>query len=401
MIIKSLMLGGCLTTAYAAWATLPEKRFKRVLHRVIRANNIYDEERRPDGKRFRQYPRVTYCYEEWYGYTATVTLPVNIAPSEFQRYKEIFETVTNSEIDMEFEGRACHMRCYQMPLYKVMNFNEQLIREMQKRELSVVVGFSRRGLEVLKFGDEAGAHVLIAGGTGMGKSILLRVIVTSLLHRYGHSIHMTLINNKITDNYPFMGIPNVTIEQSVEGAVLSLEEAVQVIDKRKKQLYSKGYIDAKEWNDNEVEKMTPYFIVVDEAARFAGNKDFEKLVIEIAETGRFVEMHLVIATQRPDGRDVLSPRIKDNCLTKIAFRTGTKGGSELILGDDTAYNLPHIPGRAVLYVNQFRTMQVPYMSKNQCLELVKHLKIGRNGHVPDSAGQRYIGKFVPIRNHES
>lgn len=400
---KLVLAAGSLATAWWSWQALPKNKMKRVLERIIIANNIYDEERRPDGKRFRSYPKVTYVYEEWYGYSATVQLPVNIPPSEFKKYKEIFEMMTKSEVEMEFDGAACHMKFYQMPLHKTMNFNEQLLREIMKRELSVVVGFSRRGVEVVEFGGEAGAHVLIAGATGMGKSVLLRVIVTSLLYRYGRNINMVLINNKVTDNYPFMGIPNVEIEESLKGAVLALEDAVETIKVRKKQLSSKGYIDAKDWNANEPEKMTPYFIIVDEAARFADDNEFQKLVTEIAETGRFVEMHLIIATQRPDGRDVIPPRIKDNCLTKIAFRTGTKGGSEIILGDPAAYNLPHIAGRAILFVNQFRTIQVPFMSKEQCLALIGHLREPRKEekkHVTDGKRQRHIGRFEKIRSHE-
>lgn len=399
---KVALAAGSLATAWWSWRAMPERKMKRILQQVIVSNNIYDEVRHPDGKRFRQYPKVTYCYDEWYGYSATIMLPVNISPSEFKKHKEIFEMVTKSEVDMEFEGRACHMRFYQMPLHKVMNFNEQLLREIVKRDLSVVIGFSRRGVEVVEFGGEAGAHILIAGATEMGKSVLLRVIVTSLLYRYGRNINIVLINHKVTDNFPFMDIPNVEIEESAAGAIITLEDAVKTIQLRKKQLAQKGYIDAKEWNDNEQEKMTPYFIVIDEAARFSDNKEFEKLVVEIVETGRFVEMHLIIATQRPDGREVISPRIKDNCLTKIAFRMGTKGGSETILGDPAAHNLPHIPGRAILFVNQFRTIQVPFMSKEQCLALIGHLKENRKEekkNVTDGKGQRHIGRFEKIRRN--
>jgi S-DNA-T family DNA segregation ATPase FtsK/SpoIIIE len=397
--VKLALAGGALGASYWAWISRPEVKFRRTLEQIIVANNIYDEERRPDGKRFRSYPKVAYVYELWNGYTASVHLPVNISPSEFRKYKEVFEMVTKSEVEMEFEGPVCHMSFYQMPLHKVMNFNEKILHELSKRDLSVVVGFSRRGMEVIEFGGEAGAHVLVAGATEMGKSILLRVIVTSLLWKYGRNINMVLINHKINDNWPFMNIPNVEIEESAQGAILALEDAIKTIAVRKRQLVDKGYIDAKEWNANEPEKMNPYFIVIDEAARFSDNKSFEKLVVEIAETGRFVEMHLIIATQRPDGRDVISPRIKDNCLTKIAFRTGTKGGSETILGDPAACNLPLIPGRAILYVNKFRTIQVPFMSKEQCLELIGHLKEGKRTNA-DRQGSRYLGEFTEVRSHE-
>lgn len=397
--LKLAAASGSLATAWWAWRAIPENKFRRVLDRIIVANNIYDEERRPDGKCFRSYPKITYCYERWFGYMATVQLPVNITPSEFRRHKEIFEMVTNSEVEMQFEGSACHMKFYQMPLHNVMNFNEKLLMHNMKKELSVVVGFSRRGYESIEFGGEAGAHILIAGATEMGKSVLLRMIQTSLLYRYGHNVNMVLINNKINDNWPFMGIPNVEIEESLQGAIIVLEDAVRTIDIRKRKLFEKGYIDAKDWNANEPEKMTPYFIIIDEAARFSDNKEFERLVIEVAETGRFVEMHLIIATQRPDGRDVISPRIKDNCLTKIAFKTGTKGGSETILGDPAAYNLPLIQGRAILFVNQFRTIQVPFMSKEQCLKLIGPLK-ERGKHVVNREGHRDIGRFETIRVNE-
>lgn len=399
MLLEMAGIAGSLGAAYAAWVTRPNYKFKKTLERIIVANNIYDEERRQDGKRFRSYPKVTYVYDNWNGYAATLVLPVNITPSDILKHKEIFEMVTKSEVEMEFEGPVCHMKFYQMPLYKTMDFNDNLLREIMKRELSVVIGFSRRGYEILEFGGEAGAHILIAGATEMGKSVLIRNIITQLLFRYGKNVNMLLINHKVTDNYPFMNIPNVEIEGSLQGAIMALEDAVKTIGIRKNQLFQKGYIDVKEWNANEAEKMNPYFIVVDEAARFTDSKDFEKLIVEIAETGRFVEMHLVIATQRPDGRDVIKPRIKDNCLTKIALRTGTKGGSETILGDPAAYNLPHIAGRAILFVNRFRTIQVPNMSKEQCLALIGHLKEERGNGIRQ--GCRDLGESKEVRSNES
>lgn len=398
MILEMAGIAGSLGAAYAAWVTRPTYRFKKTLEQVIMANNIFDEERRQDGKRFRSYPRVSYVYDNWNGYTASVTLPVNIAPSEFKKYREIFEMVTKSEVEMEFEGPVCHMSFYQMPLHKTMNYNEQLTKEIMKRKMSIIVGFSRRGYEVVDIGDEAGAHMLISGATKMGKSILLRAIVTQLLLRYGRNINLSLLNNKITDNYPFMGIPNVEIEESVQGAKLSLEDATRTIQLRKRQLFDKGYIDWDEWNANETDKMFPYFIVIDEYARFSKDKEFEELVAEVVETGRYVGVHMIIATQRPDGKEVISSRIKDNCLTKIALRTGTKGGSELMLGDPIAYNLPMIPGRAILYVNKFRTIQVPFMSKEQCLELIGHLKEGKD--YVNRQGQRDLGEFKAVRSNE-
>lgn len=398
MLLEMAGIAGSLGAAYAAWVTRPTHRFKKTLEHVITANNIYDEERRSDGKRFRSYPRVKYVYENWNGYSASVALPINITPSDFKKYREIFEMVTKSEVEMEFEGAVCHMQFYQMPLRKTMNYNEQLTREIMKREMSVVVGFSRRGYEIVDIGDEAGAHMLIAGATKMGKSILLRTIVTQLLLRYGRNINLSLLNNKITDNYPFMGIPNVEIEESLQGAKLSLEDAIRTIQLRKRQLFDKGYIDWDEWNTNETEKMFPYFVVIDEYARFSKDKEFEALVVEIVETGRYVGVHMIIATQRPDGKEVISPRIKDNCLTKIALLMGTKGGSELILGDPIAHNLPMIAGRAILYVNKFRTIQVPFMSKEQCLQLIGHLKEGK-GNV-NMSGQRNLGEFEAVRSDE-
>lgn len=400
MILEMAGIAGSLGAAYAAWVTRPTYRFKKTLERVIVANNIYDEERRQDGKRFRSYPQVKYVYDRWNGYVASVILPVNIRPSEFRKYKEIFEMVTNSEVDMEFEGSVCHMSFYQMPLHKVMNYNEQLTKEILKRKMSVVVGFSRRGYEIVDIADEAGAHMLISGATKMGKSILLRTIVTQLLLKYGHNINLSLLNNKITDNYPFMGIPNVEVEESLLGAKLSLEGAVNTIQVRKNRLFDKGYIDWDEWNHNETEKMFPYFIVIDEYARFSKDKEFEALVTEVVETGRYVGVHMIIATQRPDGREVISPRIKDNCLTKIALYIGTKGGSELMLGDPIAHNLPMIPGRAILYINNFRTMQVPFMSKEQCMELIGHLK-EREKLYADTTGRRNLGELKEVRGNES
>jgi DNA segregation ATPase FtsK/SpoIIIE-like protein len=115
----------------------------------------------------------------------------------------------------------------------------------------------------------------------------------------------------------------------------------------------------------------PIFLLVDEYARFSDNKEIQKKVIELTETAGYVNIHLIITTQRPDARTVLPPRIKGNLLARICFTTADEANSVIILDRSGAESLGRIAGRAILSDSEYNIVQVPLITTDQVLEQLK------------------------------
>lgn len=388
MMWEAFLATTWILCARFTYHSFPLPKFKKVLQTVIKYNNIYAERRRGNGTKVRYAPYIRKVYREDYGFSAVLQLPSNLPLSKLKEYQEHFELATNSTIEFEHDGRVVYMYFYQLPLNDHMPFNEKLLQQD-----GIVVGYSRKGIETIDFSKEAGAHILVAGATDMGKSVLLRHLVTSIILKTNGHVKMKLINSKVVDNLVFMDLPCVELIEARSHAHMILEEAIQEIEKRKQVL-----IRERATNLQELKEPFPrYFIVIDEFANYADDKEFKEKVAQIAERGRFVGVHLILAMQRPDGKDIIPARIKDNCLTKIALKMGTRGGSETIIGTQDAWQLPFIKGRAILYINRPITIQIPYMSVEQCHKLLEHLK-GEPVH--ESKGLRDIGEFRPLSSHD-
>lgn len=203
-------------------------------------------------------------------------------------------------------------------------------------------------------------HLLIAGATGSGKSVLLNSLICSVLYKSTpDEVRMILIDPKrielgVYQDIPHLLTPVVTdakkasevlkwVVFEMEGRIKMLaSEGVRNIDQYNNIL--KGAIEAgeKKQDDNgEPLQPLPYIIVVmDELAdlMMVSSSDVEDAIARLAQMARAVGIHLVIATQRPSV-DVITGIIKANFPTRIAFRVATRVDSRTILDSNGAEQL--------------------------------------------------------------
>jgi S-DNA-T family DNA segregation ATPase FtsK/SpoIIIE len=121
----------------------------------------------------------------------------------------------------------------------------------------------------------------------------------------------------------------------------------------------------------------PIFLIVDEYARFSDSplsKQIHKLVAELVQTAGYVNVHVIISTQRPDARQTLPANIKMGLMTRICFRTADKNNSIVILDEEGAETLPNIKGRAILRDGEKNIVQVPLMEYDTAEEILKPYK---------------------------
>jgi len=179
-------------------------------------------------------------------------------------------------------------------------------------------------------------HLLVAGQTGSGKSVMINAILTSLLYRNSPSdLKLILVDPKQVELKPYDDIPHLLtpVITEPEKCISALKWAVAEMERRYKALADVSKRNIVEYNLIKKEEGMPYIIIViDELAdlMMMAARDVEALIVRIAQKARAVGIHLVLATQRPSV-DVITGLIKANVPARIAFTTASQVDSRTII----------------------------------------------------------------------
>ena len=208
-------------------------------------------------------------------------------------------------------------------------------------------------------------HLLIAGTTGSGKSVMTNTLIMSMLyHNSPADLKLIIIDPKQVEMAAYEGIPHLLspVITDVTEALSSMEWAVKEMERRYTEMKNarvKNIIDynakmsqpgetvtVTDENDNEQKhdngKMPYIVIIVDEMAdlMMMAGKELENRIVRVAQKGRAAGIHLVLATQRPEVK-VVTGLIKANIPGRIAFAVNNNtdsrvmldmGGAEKLLG---------------------------------------------------------------------
>lgn len=199
--------------------------------------------------------------------------------------------------------------------------------------------------------DSSTPHLLVAGTTGSGKSVLLRGLIASLVHYHGPSaIRFHLIDPKrVTFNVPsFQSAVAAHLEGPIgydaEVAIPIIERLVEIMEERYR-LFEKAQVsDIREYNEiaEPAERLERRVVVIDEFQDLTAEKDNAKPffagVKRLGAKARAAGVHIILSTQRPD-RDVVPPLLKTNLGGKIALRVATMTNSRIILDEGGAERL--------------------------------------------------------------
>lgn len=220
---------------------------------------------------------------------------------------------------------------------------------------SAVIGESSQG----PFGIDLrrdGPHALIAGTTGAGKSELLQTIVASLAAASPpDAITFLLVDYKggsaFKDcaNLPHTVGLIVDFDQHEADRVL-LSLAAE-LNRRELLLYEAAAKDIDDYAGHRKPRLAPLprlVIVVDEFASLTQEApDFIPGLVNVAQRGRSLGVHLILATQRPAG--VVSADIRANTNLRIALRVLDQGESLDVIDVPDAASIPKSsPGRALV-----------------------------------------------------
>lgn len=309
---------------------------------------------------------------EEYGFQAEVWIPNGMPLSKFKQSMEAVEMATNSTISVQhLHGRKCILKFGKLPLHEGLTYNDKLM-QISKGVLGIPV-FSSFGLAWINFWNNNSYHLLVGGATRMGKSKFIELLMIHLLRQTDGEVKIFYLNFKEEDTFIYENIPQIIMGQALDEnpdapyEVLEMAEK-EISDRRKKLRTTRDSKNVLMYREKHPEDpIPPMFIVVDEFAQFTDEeyKEFQKRMTSIAETSGYLDVHLVIASQRPDAKDVIKPRMKANMLTRLSFTTAKEADSMIILDIPDAAHLGGIKGRAILLDGLPIKVQIPYVSDRQ------------------------------------
>jgi S-DNA-T family DNA segregation ATPase FtsK/SpoIIIE len=189
-------------------------------------------------------------------------------------------------------------------------------------------------------------HLLIAGATGSGKSVMVNALITSLLcEATPDDVRMILMDLKRVELASYNGLPHllVPVITEPERAKAALKWAVNEMEGRYRRFAGATSRNIRAYNETRAdpEDRLPYIvIVIDELAdlMMREGKNVEDPIVRLAQKARATGIHMVLATQRPSV-NVVTGLIKANFPSRIAFAMASQIDSRTILDAPGAEDL--------------------------------------------------------------
>lgn len=224
-------------------------------------------------------------------------------------------------------------------------------------------------------------HVLIAGTTGSGKSVMINSFIASLLFRATpDEIRLIMIDPKRVELTGYNGIPHLMtpVIVEVDKILASLKWAMGEMDRRYKTFAEHGVRNIDSYNELAGFQTLPYIVIfVDELADLMAYApvEVEDAIARLAQMARATGIHLVVATQRPSV-DVITGLIKANIPARIAFNVSSMIDSRVILDTPGAEKL--LGKGDMLYIPPDQAkpsrIQGAFVSEHEVKNLVNFLK---------------------------
>ncbi|HLA04125.1 MAG TPA: DNA translocase FtsK [Patescibacteria group bacterium] len=243
-------------------------------------------------------------------------------------------------------------------------------------------------------------HVLIAGTTGSGKSVLLNSLIATILFRASpDEVKLILADPKRVELSEYNGIPHLLTPVIIEPDKIlsSLKWAISEMERRYKLFHDAQVKNIAGYNEFSGIQVLPYIvIIIDELYKIMefAPVEVEDAITRLAAMARATGIHLVLATQRPSV-DVITGLIKANIPCRIAFNVSSMIDSRVILDQPGAEKLL---GRGdMLYVppdaSKPQRIQGVYVSDTEVRNLIEFMKTsGFEPHYTEEVTQIPVGR---------
>ncbi len=257
----------------------------------------------------------------------------------------------------------------------------RLKKELDRYELPLILGKDITARTSIK--DLAKIpHLLVAGATGTGKSVAINSLITGLLMtKSPDEVKFIMIDPKMgVEMAIYNGIPHLLspVITDPESVINALQWSIEEMMRRYRQLKQVRAKKLTEYNKKLGYIAMPYIVVViDEMAdlMLTSGADVETKIQRLAQMGRAVGIHLILATQKPTV-NVITGLIKSNIPGRMAFAVATNMDSRVILDESGAETL--LGNGDMLYKDQTTPkslrIQGTYTSTEDSENVIKSIK---------------------------
>lgn len=254
-------------------------------------------------------------------------------------------------------------------------------------------------------------HLLVAGTTGSGKSVMIHSIVTSLLYRNGpERLKFIMVDPKRVELTLYNEIPHLLtpVITDAKKCILGLKWAAKEMDRRYDILQENKVQDIAGYHNDVVapaharfekaeqkgedmekfempEPMPHIVVIIDELADIMSSypRELEGAIVRLAQMSRAVGIHLILSTQRPSAQ-VITGLIKANIPSRIALKVSSLLESRIILDQSGAEKL--LGAGDMLYLSadmaKPRRIQSPFLTTPEVRKVVDHLIKHNNYELP-------------------
>lgn len=210
-------------------------------------------------------------------------------------------------------------------------------------------------------------HVLIAGATGSGKSVVINGIIHAALFNAPCDVEFILIDPKRVELSQYATLPHtITHAKGFDPKAwnAALTQAVEIMDMRYKQMERKH---EKLYNGSDI------YVIIDEWANVYknGGKECYKAVMRLTSEGRASRVHCIIATQVPKAT-IIPTEVRENMTARLCLRCNTKAESRVLMDVSGCEELPQYGLGYYITPNSKTLYKLPMYDQNDVDRLVKY-----------------------------
>lgn len=207
-------------------------------------------------------------------------------------------------------------------------------------------------------------HLLIAGATGSGKSVVINGLICTGLLRFPDEVQFLLVDLKKVELSPYRDLPHTLgYADDGEGAVFLLNRALSIADARYKDMQARGL---RKWDGAQL------YVIIDEFADLmtTNARGIKPLIQRIGQIGRAAGVHAIVATQTPIYK-IIPTEIKCNFDARVGLRTRSAQDSRNILGYSGLETLPQYGQGVYMTPEKDELYNIPYINEAEQARIIQ------------------------------
>lgn len=213
-------------------------------------------------------------------------------------------------------------------------------------------------------------HLLIAGATGSGKSVVINGLVYTAMYDSPAAVQFILIDPKRVELVDYKPLPHTLMYASEPGEMVeALEKAMEITESRYKAMQRQR---VKKYPGGAL------YVIIDELADLmtTARRQVQPLIQRLAQVGRAANVHIIAATQCPLATVIPTP-IKVNFDSRVALRTRSAQDSRNILGLTGCELLPRYGQGYYMTPDGLTLYNIPMQPQEDINALVKYWQRSR------------------------